>query len=70
MMNLLEHYVKEIYSETDISEEYERKTGEKLSEKMFCIDVLVDCYGVRTRSKEIFMESELKRIKERGFYLA
>ena len=45
-MNLLEHYIKEIHSVQDVSDKFEKTTGNKPKEPLYEVDVTFDCYGV------------------------
>ena len=68
-MNLVEHYIVEIYSIEDITKEFEEETGEKPRGKLFEVDLLYNCYGRKNRTTKIFAERELETTKKRGYYL-
>lgn len=68
-MNLLEHYIKEIHSVTDITEEY-AKRGYKPSEPLLEVDMTVNCYGVIERTKKQFWKSEFELAKAMGYYMS
>ena len=67
-MNLLEHYIKEIHSVTDITEEY-AKRGHKPPEPLLEVDMTVNCYGVKERKKRKFWKSEFEFTKTMGYYM-
>ena len=69
-MNLLEHYIKEIHSVTDVTKEYINYTNDDPLEPLFEIDMTVDCYGNISRTKTRFWEKEWETIKKRGYYFA
>lgn len=69
-MNLLEHYIEKIHSETDITDDFTRKAGYPPKERMFTVEMDINCYGVKERVKKVFFESELKSAKADGYYLA
>lgn len=69
-MNLLEHYIEKIYSETEITEEFAKEIGHKPHERLFKLDMDISCYGHKERVKTILFESELKQAKENGYYMA
>ena len=69
-MNLLEHYIKEIHNVQDISDKYEKATGNKPKEPLYEVDVTVDCYGVVERTRKIMDKSEFEQAKKQGYFLA
>ena len=69
-MNLLEHYIKEIHSVQDVSDEYVRATESELKEPLYEVDVTVDCYGVVERTRKIMSKSEFEQAKKQGYFLA
>lgn len=69
-MNLLEHYIEKIYSETDVTKEFEEKVGYKPHERLYLLDMDVKCYGRRERVHKRMFESELKFAKTNGYYMA
>ena len=69
-MNLLEHYIEKIHSETEITDDFTRKAGYPPKERMFKVEMDVDCYGVKERAVKVFFESEWTTAKENGYYMA
>ena len=69
-MNVLENYINNIYSEKEATEEFVEKTGHKPIEKIFLLDMEVNCYGRKERVERYFYESELKEAKAKGYYMA
>lgn len=69
-MNLLEHYVEKIYSEKDITQEFEEKTAIEPYEKVYLVDMDVNCYGVMERVQKDMFETEYKLMKQNGYYMA
>lgn len=69
-MNLLEHYIKEIYSEKDISEDFKNVVGKEPHEPLIEVDVLYDCYGSEERRTLSFFKSKLEEAKEKGYFMA
>lgn len=69
-MKLLEHYIIEIYSEKDISEDFKKVVGEEPDEPLIEVDLLYNCYGVEERRTLTFFKSNLDRAKEQGYFMA
>lgn len=69
-MNLLEHYIKEIHSVHDVSDEFEKATGSKPKEPLYEIDITVNCYGVVERKRKIMSKSDFEQAKKQGYFLA
>ena len=69
-MNLVEHHILAILREEDITDGFERRAGYRPHERLFRVDMEINCYGHEERVRRDFFEGELKRAKERGFYLA
>ena len=69
-MNLLEHYIDKIYSEKDVTDEFTEHVGHTPYERLFLVDMDIDCYGVKERVQEHMFESRLKEAKEKGYYMA
>lgn len=71
-MNILENYIKKIYSEEDVTEEFNKKISQRRdpNEKIFLVDMEIDCYGQKERVKRYFYEDDLKEAKEKGYYMA
>jgi hypothetical protein len=57
-MNLLEHYIEEIYSEDSIH------FG------MVKVDMMTNCYGCFERVQKLYHPEEWERIKKRGYFMA
>lgn len=69
-MNLLEHYIEKIYSKEDVTDEFEKKIGHKPHERLYLLDIDVNCYGRKERIKKRFFESELNFAEKNGYYMA
>lgn len=69
-MNILEHYIKEIHSVTDISGKFEESNGYPPAEPLYEVDLTYDCYGAVERKKRGFFKSELKKAQESGYFMA
>ena len=69
-MNLLEHYITEIHNVRDVSDEFEKSTGQKSKEQLYEIDVTFDCYGIVERKKKIMSKSKFEQAKKQGYFLA
>ena len=69
-MNLLEHYIKEIHNVQDVSDKYEKSTGDEPKEPLYEVDVTVDCYGVVERMKKFMSKSDFEQAKKQGYFLA
>lgn len=69
-MNLLERYVKKIYSEKEITQEFEEETVIEPYEKVYLVDMDVNCYGVVERVQKTMFETEYKFMKQHGYYMA
>lgn len=69
-MNLLEHYVEKIYSEKEITQEFEEKTKIETHEKVYLVDMDVNCCGVIERVQKDMFETEYKLMKQNGYYMA
>lgn len=67
-MNLLEHYIKEIHSIRDVTEEYV-KYGHKPPEPLLEVEMTVVCYGVKERKTRKFWKSEVEFAKTMGYYM-
>ena len=57
-MNLLEHYIIEIHSVTDITNKYTERTGKELKEPLLDVDLTYDCYGGVKRDNIRFIKSK------------
>ena len=69
-MNLLEHYIDKIYSETDVTKEFAERIGHTPHDRLFLVDMDINCYGVKERIQKHMFEKELNFAKENGYYLA
>lgn len=69
-MNLLEHYIVEVHSVTDMTDDFEKHTGYRPDEPFLRVDLTYDCYGVIRRKEESFWKSSFEKAKEAGYYLA
>ena len=69
-MNVLENYIEKIYSEKEVTEEFRNKTGNFPVERVFLLDMEVNCYCQKERVERCFFESELKEAKAKGYYMA
>lgn len=69
-MNLLEHYIKEVYSEKDITKEFEEKVGRKPVDPMVEVKMRVDCYGRVEDTTQIFFLPKWQEAQQKGYYMA
>lgn len=69
-MNLLEHYIKEIYKIKDVTERFKKTVNPSISEQVLLVYMHVNCYGVEEDVEKIFTFSQLKEVQEKGFYMA
>ena len=60
-MNLVEHYIIEIY---DVKE---NKYG---SEKYLIVDLQYNCYGTIKREKRVFTKEGFEEAKQQGYFMA
>lgn len=68
-MNLLESYIKEIHSVTDVTEEFIKYFGYEPKEPLLEVDLTSVCYGVTKRTKKMFLKSEFDTVKKQGYYM-
>ena len=68
-MNLVENYIKKIYSEEDITEEYREQIKKEPSEKLIQVDIEYNCYGSVRRDKMTFIQSMWEEAKRKGYFL-
>ena len=68
-MNLVENYIKKIYSEEDITEKYREQIKKELSEKLIQVDIEYNCYGSVRRDKMTFLQSMWEEAKRKGYFL-
>ena len=69
-MNLLEHYIKEIHSIKDITNEFIECCGYVPNEPLLEVDLTYDCYGIIERSKMTFWKSNFEMVKNEGYFMA
>lgn len=69
-MNLLEHYIKEVHSVEDVTNEFEESNGYPSKEPMLKVKLCVDCYGIEKDVEEIFFLSQWEEAKKNGYYMA
>ena len=68
-MNLLEHYIKEVHSITDVSNKYKKYHWYR-GETMYEVVMTVDCYGYIEVCTHTFTESQWADAQVLGYYLA
>ena len=68
-MNLLEHYIKEIHSVTDVTKQFEKSVGYAPKEPLVEVDMTVNCYGSIERKTKMMSKSEFEQAEEDGYYL-
>lgn len=69
-MNVLRHYIDKIYSEKDVTEDFQQRIGHKPHERLFLVDMEINCYGVIERVQKQMFETEWNFAKENGYYMA
>ena len=69
-MNLLEHYIKEIHSVTDITNKFTERCGYEPGEPLLEVDLTYDCYGFIKRDNMTFWKSNFERAKKQGYFMA
>ena len=69
-MNLLEHYIKEVNSVEDVSNQFKERHGYSPCEPLLRVDLTCDCYGRIERETWFFLESEWKDKQKKGYFLA
>ena len=69
-MNLLKHYIKEVHSLADVTNEYEDVVQRKLKEPAFKVTMTIDCYGIEKKVTEYFLKSEWEYVSKVGYYMA
>lgn len=62
-MNLLEHYIEKIISEDFIINPNNDK-------EYYKVKMIVDCYGSKSETTNIFSVDDWKVIKQKGYYMA
>ena len=68
-MNLLENYVKEIHSVTNVTEEFTKYLGYKPNEPLFEVDLTTISYGITERTTKMFWKSDFDKMKTQGYYM-
>ena len=69
-MNLLEHYINNIESVSDVSDAFKASTGYTPKEPLYEITMDIDCMGIKERVTKQFFEIEWNHIQKQGYYLA
>ena len=69
-MNVLEHFIKEIHSVRDITEEFEQHSGHEPAEPLLQVDLTYDCYGIITREIKTFWKSDFEQAKKVMEYIS
>ena len=74
-MNLLEHYINEVLSVKDITEEYTTRMkrfneGFFIGEPIYEVEMDINCYGRKEVVIEIWTKSEYEAHVQRGYYMA
>lgn len=64
-MNVLEHYILEVYEETPIKAPYFDKSGRSWVK----VEFKCDCYGTSMIVEDYYPVDEWNEIKERGYYI-
>lgn len=62
-MNLLEHYIEKIISEDFIINPNNDK-------EYYKVKMIVDCYGSKSETTQMFSVDDWKTIKQKGYYMA
>lgn len=62
-MNLLEHYIDKIISEDFI-------INPNNSKEYYKVKMIIDCYGSKSETTQIFSVDDWKVIKQKGYYMA
>lgn len=69
-MNVLEHFIKEIHSVRDITEEFKQHSRCEPAEPLLQVDLTYDCYGIITRETKTFWKSDFERANKEGYFMA
>lgn len=69
-MNLLEHYILEVYSAEDITEKFKERIGCYPKEDMLAVKARVVCYGKEKDIEKVFFASEWEEAQKQGYYMA
>ena len=67
-MNLVEHYIKKVYSTKDVTDDYNNHTNDVAIESLLEVDIEYNCYGRTERSIKRFWKSEWDTISKRGYF--
>lgn len=68
-MNLLECYIKEVHSEEDVSQEYEKVIKRTLEQLIIKATMTVVRYGVAEKTTKYFLKSDWEAVKKKGYFL-
>lgn len=73
-MNLVEHYIEEVLSVTDITNDYKETakifyTDIVIDEPVYEVKMRVNCYGHKETVVIIWDKSEYEKNIEQGYYL-
>lgn len=70
-MNLLEHYINEVISVEDVTNNYHSLFGIiTIDEPIYKIKMVVNCYGNKTTEEVIWRKGLYESNIKRGYYLA
>lgn len=69
-MNLLKHYIIEVYSIKDVAEEYEKAVGRKLEQPALKITMKINCCGKEEKTTQYFLQKEWEHTLKQGYYMA
>ena len=70
-MNLLEHYIKEIISVEDVTNNYHSLCGTiTIDEPIYKIKMVINCYGNRETVEVVWRKGLYETNVKRGYYLA
>ena len=58
-MNLLEHYIQEVHSIEDVTEEYEKIVDRKLEQPVLKVTMTINCYGNIEKVTKFFLKNEI-----------
>ena len=67
-MNLLQVWIKEIYSEVDVTDEY-KYAPYWHGEKMIRVTMLTDCWGNKETIVRQFTAEKWESIKKQGYFV-
>lgn len=69
-MNLLEHYIKKVHDEQDITDEFEKHCGYTPNDRYIKTDITFTCYGITKRNNMYFWGKDWEEIKKQGYFMA